>query len=422
MGELFRRHPILLRLALVALLAELGYAIIVPTLPLYLSEGLKAPDRLIGWVVTAFAVVETLCQGPFGAWGDRLGRKPLIVGGLAVAALTPLLMTLIRTPIWFVPLRALDGGGSAALWPAILATVGDEVGHADRATGMQLFNVTYLIGLGLGPPLGFWIIHASGRRAVALYAASGLMAAAALGATRLPGILLRGAGPSAAATNTAVEAGGGDPVVDEGHPLSLITAVRAMVDSARAQPALRMMFLLGFGQRIAVSILQWVLVLYARRQAHLSDLQLGYLFLISAAAIGALALPLARLADRMPRVRAIQIGFAVSAASLALLPIARSVVELTLLATTLGIAFIFAEPAWLALVSTLAPQGRQGAVMGGVGAAQGIGSMIGPTIGGYLYGGSGATATFLFCAAVLAACLFLVTAARHRLRGDEVMR
>jgi MFS family permease len=408
-------------LALVALLAELGYAIIVPTLPLYLAEGLKAPDRLIGWVVTAFAVVETLCQGPFGAWGDRLGRKPLIVGGLAIAALTPLLMTLIRAPIWFVPLRALDGGGSAALWPAILATVGDEVGQADRATGMQLFNVAYLIGLGLGQPLGFWITHATKRRAVALYAASGLMAAAALGATRLPDSLLRGTGPPGTAANAAAEASSDEPVIDEGHPLSLIMAVRAMIESARVQPALRIIFLLGFGQRIAVSILQWVLVLYARRQAHLSDVQFSYLFLISAAAIGALALPLARLADRMPRVRAIQIGFAVSAGSLALLPIARSVVELTVLATTLGLAFIFAEPAWLALVSTLAPKGRQGAVMGGVGAAQGIGSMVGPTIGGYLYGGSGAAATFLFCAAVLAACLLLVTAARHHLRTDDVM-
>src|SRR5229473_1310914 len=64
-GGLFRRHPALLRLALLALLAELGYAIIVPTLPLYLSEALKTPDRLIGWIVTAFAVVETILQGPF---------------------------------------------------------------------------------------------------------------------------------------------------------------------------------------------------------------------------------------------------------------------------------------------------------------------------------------------------------------------
>jgi MFS family permease len=384
-------------------------------LPLYLSETLKAPDRLIGWVVTAFAGVETLCQGPFGALGDRIGRKPLIIGGVALAALTPLLMTLIRAPAWFVPLRALDGGGSAALWPAILATVGDEVGHADRATGMQLFNVTFLIGLGLGPPLGFWITHTAGRRAVALYVASGLMAAAALAAMRLPQALLRGAGPAADAPDTAPDASGDGRVVDEGHPLSLAAAVQAMIESARVQPALWLMFLLGFGQRIAVSILQWVLVLYARRQAHLSDMQLGYLFLISAAAIGALALPLARLADRMPRVRAIQIGFAVSSVSLALLPVARSVVELTALATTLGIAFIFAEPAWLALVSTLAPKGRQGAVMGGVGAAQGIGSMIGPSIGGYLYGGSGAAVTFLFCAAVLAACLLLVTATRHQL-------
>jgi len=70
------------------------------------------------------------------------------------------------------------------------------------------------------------------------------------------------------------------------------------------------------------------------------------LALVTGVVVPMVALPLARLADRMPRVRAIQIGFAVSAVSLAFLPVARSVVELTLLATTLGLAFIFAEPAW----------------------------------------------------------------------------
>ena len=91
-----------------------------------------------------------------------------------------------------------------ALWPAVLATVGDEVGEADRATGMALFNVTYMIGLGLGPPLGLWISHASGRRAVALYVAGALLAAAALGAA----LLLPGTRPHGSA--------GGRPAEEQG--------------------------------------------------------------------------------------------------------------------------------------------------------------------------------------------------------------
>src|SRR5204862_3098915 len=139
--------------------------------------------------------------------------KPLIVGGLALSALTPLLMSLIRAPVWFIPLRALDGGGSAALWPAVLATVGDEVGEADRATGMALFNVTYMIGLGLGPPLGLWISHAAGDRAVALYVAASLMAAACLGAALLlPGTLpTQRRGPD----SSGAESDGDEFAVDE---------------------------------------------------------------------------------------------------------------------------------------------------------------------------------------------------------------
>lgn len=410
---LFLRHPGLLRLALLALLAELGYAIIVPTLPLYLSEALRAPDRLIGWIVTAFAVAETVLQGPFGALGDRIGRKPLIVGGLALSALTPLLMSLIRAPLLFIPLRALDGGGSAALWPAVLATVGDDVGEEERASGMALFNVTYMIGLGLGPPLGLWISHATGNRAVALYVAASLMAAAGLGAALLLPNTLPGGRREPEASS--VESIGSEYAADEGHPLSLIAAMRAMIDSARAQPALKIMFVLGFAHRFAITLLQPILPLYARRQAGLSDRQLSFLFLIPALAIGALALPFGRLSDRVPRVRAIQIGFAVSAIALGLVPTVHSVAGLAALATTLGLAFIFAEPAWLALVTTLAPQGRQGAALGGVGAAQGFGFMLGPVIGGRLNEDVGPAAPFLLCAVLLTACLALITAGRRRL-------
>jgi MFS family permease len=415
MGALFQRHPALLRLALIALLAELGYAIIVPTLPLYLSEALQAPDRLIGWIVTAFAVVETLLQGPFGALGDRIGRKPLIVVGLALSALTPLLMTVIHASVWFIPLRALDGGGSAALWPAVLATVGDEVDEAERGTGMALFNVTYMIGLGLGPPLGLWISHTAGGRIAAFYIAATLMATAGLGAALLLPGRLPHIHPHSAADAGALHAGNEDAVVDEGHPLSLTAALRAMIDSARAQPALRIMFALGFAHRFALTLLQPILPLYARRQAGLNDLQLSYLFLIPALAIGALALPFGRLADRAPRVRAIQVGFAVSAVALAMVPTAHSVAALAALATVLGLAFIFAEPAWLALVSTLAPEGRQGTALGGVGAAQGLGFLLGPVIGGRLNEDVGPAAPFLLCALLLAGCLVLTTAARRRL-------
>jgi MFS family permease len=412
---LFRRHPVLLRLAVLALLAELGYAIIVPTLPLYLSEALRAPVSLIGWVVGAFAVVETLCKAPFGALGDRIGRRPLIVGGLAVSAVTPLLMTLIHQPWLFVPLRALDGGGSAALWPAVLATVGDEVDEAERASGMALFNVTYMVGLGLGPWLGLQISHFTGTRSAALYTASALLATAALAAA----LLLRGGLPHHARSSPA---GPGTPPVpvgdtraDEGHPLSLSAALQGMVEAARARPAMRILFLLGFVQQFAVTLLTPILVLYAHRQVGLSDARISHLFLIPALAIGLLALPMGRLADRISKLAAIQWGFALSTLALALVPRVHSVPALAALATLSGLAFVLAEPAWLALVTTLAPPGGRGAALGGVGAAQGFGFMLGPVVGGHLYQGVDPAAPFLLCAALLLTCLLLVTAARNRL-------
>ncbi len=108
-------------------------------------------------------------------------------------------------------------------------------------------------------------------------------------------------------------------------------------------------------------------------------------------------------------------GVTVAAVGLAIVPHVRSVAALEAVATALGLAFAFAEPAWMALVSSLAPPGRQGAALGGMSAAQGVGFMFGPIVGGHLYEGIGPAAPFLLCSVLLAACLLLVTVSRARL-------
>ncbi|HVH31191.1 MAG TPA: MFS transporter, partial [bacterium] len=77
-----RIRGIVLRVSLVIGLGELGFATIVPLLPLYLTEHLNASVKLVGAVVAAFALVETLLKAVWGSVADRVGRRPLIVAGL----------------------------------------------------------------------------------------------------------------------------------------------------------------------------------------------------------------------------------------------------------------------------------------------------------------------------------------------------
>jgi len=58
-------------------------------------------------------------------------------------------------------------------------------------------------------------------------------------------------------------------------------------------------------------------------------------------------------------------------------------------ALLIGLGFVVAFPAWLALISHVTPADRRGEVLGSIGAAQGLGMLTGASIGGLLYGSRG---------------------------------
>ena len=173
----------LVAIAAVVGLAELGFATVIPLLPLYLKERLGASATLVGVVVAAFAAVETVCKTTWGHVADRIGRRPVVVGGLVLASAAPIVMTVLRVPWLFVPLRLVDGTGSAALWPATAAAIVDRTAANRRATGMGTLNMFFLSGLALGPSLGLFVSGAFGSYRAGFYLASGLLLAAA--ATRV---------------------------------------------------------------------------------------------------------------------------------------------------------------------------------------------------------------------------------------------
>ena len=127
-------NGVVLRVGLIIGLAQLGFATVIPLLPLHLTERLGASVKLVGFVVASFALVETVLKTAWGSVADRLGRRPMIIGGLIVSSVAPLIMSVLQTAWVFVPLRIIDGAGSSALWPAASAIIADTTPPARRAT------------------------------------------------------------------------------------------------------------------------------------------------------------------------------------------------------------------------------------------------------------------------------------------------
>lgn len=365
-------------------MAELGFATVIPLLPLYLKERLGASATLVGVVVATFAAVETVCKTAWGSLADRIGRRPVIVGGLFLSSTAPLLMTLLRSAWMFVPLRLIDGMGSAALWPAAAAMMADRTANEQRATAMGTLNMFFLSGLALGPSLGLFVSGFLGGYAWGFYLASALLLGAALLATRA---FHEGERPAPAPHR---------PPGDR---------ARGIFEGIRRSPALLPMLLVAFVQMFGVGLLAPILVIYAHEVVELSDQWIGTLFLVMVLAVAIASVPGGRIADRVGRRRTVVWGMALASAGMWLLPHAGrgNLVVLAVAALLLGGSYAISSPAWLALMSEAAPRGATGMVMGASETAQGAGLVIGPLLGGALYDGVGPQAPFVASAALLTA-------------------
>ena len=144
-------YPFLLWIGLIALIAELGYAMLnIATLPLHLDIDLHAAWAT-GWVLASFLLVEAIFKSPFGALGDRIGRRPLLIAGPMWSGLCCWAMYYANSAWQFILLQGLNGLGFAAFWPSCFSTIADRVQRRDMTRAMSVFNLTYMFGIALGP-------------------------------------------------------------------------------------------------------------------------------------------------------------------------------------------------------------------------------------------------------------------------------
>jgi MFS family permease len=117
---------------------------------------------------TSFVIFYTLLGVPFGFLADRVPRKILIGGGLAVWSLFSGLTGFAHSfwSIFFC--RMMVGVGEATLGPAALSMLSDYFPPRLRATSQSIYSSGIAIGGGLAFFLGGWIGQTHGWR-VAFY-------------------------------------------------------------------------------------------------------------------------------------------------------------------------------------------------------------------------------------------------------------
>jgi len=187
-----------------------------------------------------------------------------------------------------------------------------------------------------------------------------------------------------------------------------------------------------FGEMLGVATLAPYLAPYVREVTLMDRSTVGLLLLVLFIPAGLLGIPIGHLTDRWPRGLVVKSALWLAAIGLCLVPLGayRSVVTLLLAGVVVLMGFLFGVPAWLALITDLAPAGKRGRMMGLMATAQGLGAVLGPLVGGYLWdlGEKGhhypwyASAAALTLAAVTAMCCIRGPWAGKRGRSGEAPR
>jgi EmrB/QacA subfamily drug resistance transporter len=154
-------------LALATLLPSLGTSIANVALPT-LAQTFAAPFQAIQWIVLAYLLALTSLIVGAGRLGDIIGRRRLLLGGIALFTAASLACGAAPTLLLLIAARAAQGLGAAIMMALAMALVGAIVPKDQTGRAMGLLGTMSAVGTALGPVLGGALIAALGWRAIFL--------------------------------------------------------------------------------------------------------------------------------------------------------------------------------------------------------------------------------------------------------------
>jgi MFS family permease len=155
--------------------------------------------RHIGALAAVYPATWGVAQLFTGAWSDRAGRKWLIASGMWVQAIAIGVIVLSTSFAGFALGATLLGLGTAAVYPTLLAAVGDVAHPSWRASAVGVYRLWRDLGYAVGAALAGVTADALGLPAAMWLVAALTLASGIVVATRMSETLHRGA---AAATPT----------------------------------------------------------------------------------------------------------------------------------------------------------------------------------------------------------------------------
>jgi MFS family permease len=345
----------------------LGGGAIYPYLPVFLHEHAHASVTMVGVIASAYFLAVFAFSAPAGRLSDRIGRKPMMVSGTSLFAISTVLFLTSTDPWWFVAFRILEGIGTAAVVPAAQAFIAEISSNENRSQSYGWLTTAQYGGLILGPALAWPFYALGGHGARAFYAI--FVFGSALSALAAGALALYMREPlTAAATGRGKR-------------------VRAPWRSLLSRPVAAIILVVASAQ-FAMGAFEVVWSIYLR-DLHASITLIGLTWVLFSAPL-LLSFAAGRLADRHSRFALMFTGFGVQALCWCLVPVLHSPLLFLIVLPADGLALAFAFPAKQAFLVQVSPSRWLGSVQGAEQTAMQLTALAGTASAAPLYGWFGA--------------------------------
>src|SRR6516164_5859045 len=154
---IYRRRWVILSVLIVGLLAIVIDNTVLNVAVKTIAEphgGLGASQSQLEWAINSYTLVFAGLLFTFGVIGDKVGRKRMLMIGLALFGLASLLSAYAQTPEQLIFARAAMGLGGAAVMPQTLSIISNVFEPAERPRAIGLWAMAVGIGIAAGPVLG----------------------------------------------------------------------------------------------------------------------------------------------------------------------------------------------------------------------------------------------------------------------------